>query len=74
MKASASATTLILKPELKASKVAPVPRPPQPINATLITSLPAANAPTIGMELKTVPPAIAAVVFKKSRRSNFSIF
>src|SRR5690606_9316128 len=53
-------------PEAKASNVAPVPRPPQPINAILITSLPAANTPDTGMEDNAAAPVSADPALIKS--------
>ena len=48
---------------------APVPRPPQPMRPTLISSDPAAHAPVSPTPLTRVPPTTAAVVVRmKSRR------
>ncbi len=56
--------------------MAPVPRPPQPMTPTLISSLPAAYAPEIPERLEAiVPPTMAAVeVLMKSRRDGVPVF
>ena len=46
---------------------APVPRPPQPMRPTLISSVPAAYAPGITRLEAIVPPTTAADVLMKSR-------
>ena len=66
-KASATATTWMAGSASRQLRMAPLPRPPQPIKATLILSLPAAWAERARPE--SVSPAAAAVVpFKKLRR------
>src|SRR5918994_4429457 len=68
-----SPTTTRRTPGAEASTlpIAPVPRPPQPITPTRISSLPAANAPGMLTVEASVPPTTAAVVVrKKSRRED----
>ena len=55
----------------RALPAAPVPRPPQPINPTLSTSLPAAWALRLRLKPLAGTPAVIAVdVLKKSRRED----
>jgi hypothetical protein len=55
-----------------ACKAAPVPRPPQPIKATLMVSSTEelANV-SMGKEAIEMPPTAAAEAFTKSRREKF---
>ena len=71
-KASATATSLRFLSAFISCPMAPVPRPPAPIRATLITSLPAAWALRgIFKPPANVAPATASDdVFKKSRRED----
>src|SRR5205085_21731 len=70
------ATSLTPRAELRTSLAAPVPRPPQPISPTLITSLPAAR--TAGRpvnRLATAPPTSATLdCFRKLRRDDLALF
>src|ERR1700687_4295026 len=68
-KASANATIRTLRAECRTLSIAPVPRPPQPIRPTLISSSPAAYRLDGTKFAASAAPAAATVeVLIKSRR------
>ena len=71
LKASPIATIFTPLADSSTLRIAPVPRPPQPMTPTRISSLPAAYAPGSEKWVATVVPTAAAVaVLMKLRREN----